>query len=1026
MATLSSRRLEETAELGRALVSGLSGAGLLVADTALRVQAVDGEIYDSLGYEHCVGRLVRDVIPAAAWESLAPRYHAALGGRVQSFHYDAVSVPSVHSVRIAPIHDGADVIGVMVLSEDITATVATTRSLSDSERLQRSVLEVLDEGVIVVDLDGNLVQANNAAGVILDTDLSLAGVDRDWWRPFAARHAGDGSTLNVGATVLATGRGVRDVQVYATRPDGSKLALSINCRPLRDQAGAVSGLVLSLRDVTGREEEHGRLIDSEDRLREAHVVARLASWELAPDTEEVLIFQALAQADSDAGARTTLGRLLEPMSPREREVVHADLAAMVAGGSDEAVSRSRRLYPTGPVWIETRSRAVRDVDGRLLCIRGTSQDVTDQELAKLEAARARDFFQATLDSLSAHIAVLDDHGDIVMTNRSWADFAVENDGPPTGPGASYLAACDGAKGDRVAARVAAGLRSIISGEQDELSLEYPCHSPSTERWFALRAARFEGPGQARVVVSHENVTERRQAEREVATQAALLDEVDVAVIAADPEGRITHFNRGAELLYGWTSTEALGRDGVALISPPGTIEVSEFRRSGDRETRLTVCRKDGSTFPAALRSRERIDVEGRPAGRINVSVDMSERVASERALLAARNYMQALADSIGEGLMTIDTQGRVIYMNEAAEQLLGWSEDALRGRVMHEVVHAHRPDGSEFPIEDCPIIHARRDRQTVRIEDDLFFRRDGSPVPVAYTASPFETEDGVEGCVVVFEEISERKAREENLQREADKLSWIGRIQDALAEGRFMLYAQPIVDLHSDGANQYELLLRMQAENGEIIPPDAYLPIAEEYGLIGDVDRWVIERGTEVAATGRPVQINLSAQSVGDQSVLGHIEMCIEKNRVDPARLVFEITETAILSDEDAARIFAERLRALGCKLALDDFGTGYGGFTYLKQLPLDFLKIDIQFVRDLVSNPGSRHVVEAVVSLAAGFGLQTIAEGVEDSETYDLLSELGVDLAQGYHIARPGPLEAAAARTDSQEDLTTTEEMTA
>jgi len=1024
MATLSSRRLEETAELGRALVSGLSGAGLLVADAALRVQAIDGEIYDSLGYAHCVGRLIRDVIPAAAWEVLAPRYHAALGGRAQSFHYDAVGVPSAHSVRIAPIHDGADVMGVMVLSEDITATVAATRRLSDSERLQRSVLEVLDEGLVVVDLEGNLVQTNDAADVILDTDLSRPGVDRDWWRPFAGRRAGDGSTLNVGATVMETGRGVRDVQVYATRPDGKRVTLSVNYQALRDEAGVISGLVLSFRDVTRREEEHGRLIDSEDRLREAHVVARLASWELAPDTEEVLIFHALAQDDADVGARTTLGWLLEPMSPRERAVVRADLAAMVAGERDEAVSRSHRPYPTGPVWIETRSRAVRDVDGRLLRIRGTSQDVTDQELAKLEAARARDFFQATLDSLSARIAVLDDHGDIVMTNRSWADFAVANDGPPAGTGASYLAACDGAKGDRVAARVAAGLRSIIAGEQDELSLEYPCHSPTTERWFALRAVRFDGPGQARVVVSHENVTERRQAEREVATQAALLDEVDVAVIAADPEGRITHFNRGAELLYGWTSTEALGRDGVALISPPGTIEVSEFRRSGDRETRLTVCRKDGSTFPAFLRSRERIDVEGRPAGRINVSVDLSERVASERALLAARNYMQAVADSIGEGLFTLDTEGRVIYMNEAAERLLGWSGDALRGRVMHEVVHAHRPDGSEFPIEDCPI-HARRDGQTVRSEDDLFFRRDGRPLPVAYTASPFETEDGVEGCVVVFAEISERKAHEENLQREADKLSWIGRIQDALAEGRFMLYAQPIVDLHSDEAVQYELLLRMQAENGEAIPPSAYLPVAEEYGLIGDVDRWVIERGTEVAATGRPVQINLSAQSFGDQAVLGHIETCIEKNRVDPAYVVFEITETAILSDEDAARVFAERLRALGCKLALDDFGTGYGGFTYLNQLPLDFLKIDIQFVRDLATNPGSRHVVEAVVSLAAGFGLQTIAEGVEDSETYDLLSELGVDLAQGYHIARPGPLEAAAARTDSQEAVSTTGEMT-
>ena len=120
---------------------------------------------------------------------------------------------------------------------------------------------------------------------------------------------------------------------------------------------------------------------------------------------------------------------------------------------------------------------------------------------------------------------------------------------------------------------------------------------------------------------------------------------------------------------------------------------------------------------------------------------------------------------------------------------------------------------------------------------------------------------------------------------------------------------------------------------------------------------------------------------------------------------MFEITETALIQDEVAARHFAERLHALGCKLALDDFGTGYGGFTYLKQLPLDYLKIDIEFVRDLATNPASSHVVQAVVALARGFSLQTVAEGVEDAETLELLRELGVDLAQGYHIAKPGPL---------------------
>jgi EAL domain-containing protein (putative c-di-GMP-specific phosphodiesterase class I) len=263
---------------------------------------------------------------------------------------------------------------------------------------------------------------------------------------------------------------------------------------------------------------------------------------------------------------------------------------------------------------------------------------------------------------------------------------------------------------------------------------------------------------------------------------------------------------------------------------------------------------------------------------------------------------------------------------------------------------------------------------------------------------------------VVFADITERKARETVLQQEADTLSWIGRIQDALMEDRFVLYAQPIVDLASGKTVQRELLLRLQEDDGSVVAPGAFLDVAERYGLISDIDRWVVERGAEIAAGGQPVEVNISARSIGDPAMLEHIEQCLDRSAVDPRLLVFEITETAIADDAETAQAFAEQLRRLGCKLALDDFGTGFGGLTYLKNLPLDFLKIDIEFVRDLTTNPRSRHVVQAVIALARDFELQTVAEGVEDGETLDLLAQLGVDFAQGYFIARPAPLDGDAA----------------
>jgi PAS domain S-box-containing protein len=756
------------------------------------------------------------------------------------------------------------------------------------------------------------------------------------------------------------------------------------------------------------EREHRRLVESEDRLREAHEVAQLSSWEWEPETDEVLVFQALAEVDAQPGTRMALEDILAAMPPEDRRGAREDLASIERGERDETIRRSRYAHPMGPAWLETRTRAVRAPDGRLLCVRGISQDVTEQELAKQRTAHARDFFQATLDSLSAHIAVLDEQGEIVMTNRAWLKFGAENGAVPD-EGGNYLAACDGAAGDKCAARAAAGLRAVMAGTLRTFSLEYPCDSPTVERWFTLRAQRFEGTGDATVVVSHDDVTQRRHAEVEVRTQAALLDEVDAAVIATDPEGRITHWNRGAESLYGWTSREAAGRYVQELVVPVSDDRaeqiVAEVTREGHWEGEFAVRHKDGTVFPAYVRDRLITNEEGQPTGMIGVSVDMSERVASERALSAARDYLRAVTDSIGEGLFTVDTEGRVTYMNEAAEQLLGWSSEELKGRVMHSVTHTRRPDGSELPVEDCPIQHARRDGRPRRIEDDLFIRRDGSELPVAYTAAPFDTDDGVQGCVVVFEDISERKAREDTLQLEAEKLSWIGRIRDALAEDRFVVYAQPIVDLRSGDVVQRELLLRMREPNGDIVGPGAYLPIAEQYGLIAEIDRWVIGRGAELAAAGRPVQINLSARSVGDQAVLDHIERCIDSSGADSRLIVFEITETALVEDEPAARLFADRLHELGCKLALDDFGTGYGSFTYLKQFPVDYLKIDIEFVRDLATNPASHHVVEAVVALARGFLIETVAEGVQDAETVALLRDLGVDFGQGYHLGRPEPL---------------------
>ena len=504
-----------------------------------------------------------------------------------------------------------------------------------------------------------------------------------------------------------------------------------------------------------------------------------------------------------------------------------------------------------------------------------------------------------------------------------------------------------------------------------------------------------------------------QSAHELDLQARLLDAVLVAVVAVDLDGVVTHWNRRAEEMFLWTAEETPGRAIADLMDGLEEQAAAEelmklVREAGHWDGDQNVRRKDGSWFPAHVRCSLFSDTDGRPSGVVAVFIDITERMEAERKLTSTRDYLHAVNDSMGEGLFTLDTEGRLMHLNRAAEQLLGWRQDELAGQVMHDHTHYRRPDGKFVPAEDRPLNKLRSDGEVVRLEDEIFIRKDGSELPVEITLAPFETEDGVRGSVVVFSDITKRKADELRVKKEMEDLSWIGPIRAALAEERFVLYAQPIIDIATGGTVMHELLLRMKDSDGVVIPPCDFLPAAEQYGLIIDIDRWVVREAFELAGRGQRVALNLSAHSIAAPGLLDEFGAELQRTSADPSLVVVELTETALFDDELAAVLFIERVTALGCKLALDDFGTGYGAFSYLKRLPVDYLKIDMEFVSDLAINEASQHVVKAVVSLARGFGQKTIAEGVEDDQTLRILSDAGVDYAQGYAIARPAPLERA------------------
>lgn len=242
------------------------------------------------------------------------------------------------------------------------------------------------------------------------------------------------------------------------------------------------------------------------------------------------------------------------------------------------------------------------------------------------------------------------------------------------------------------------------------------------------------------------------------------------------------------------------------------------------------------------------------------------------------------------------------------------------------------------------------------------------------------------------------------------KVHWENRINHALRHDRFLLHYQPIVSLPDHRISHYEVLLRLREENGELIYPGAFLEIAERFGLIRDVDEWVIRNAIAEQARsirdGLPVTlaINLSGRHFGDPDFVTLVRECLAESQADPARLIFEVTETAAVENLTAAERFIEPLRELGCRLALDDFGVGYSSFHYLKNLPVDMIKIDGSFIRHLHQNRADQAIVRAITDLSRGMDIQTVAEFVENRAILDKLEELGVDYAQGYHIAMPGP----------------------
>ncbi len=569
-----------------------------------------------------------------------------------------------------------------------------------------------------------------------------------------------------------------------------------------------------------------------------------------------------------------------------------------------------------------------------------------------------------------------------------------------------------------------------------------------------------------------DITERKLYEdalfREKESAQITLQSIGDGVITTDEKGVIDYLNPVAESLTGWRLEDSQGRaieeifrafheETCEPLENPLAVAIRRTRSIKSVRPMLLI-RRDGNEIYVESTASPIRDGSGAVSGGVLVFHDVSEARELNRRLSyhashdvltglvnrrefenrMERALKSAKARETSYALCCLDLDQFKIVNDtcghSAGDALLGQVGALLKSKVRWRDTLA-RLGGDEFGIllESCSLDEAMRTAEALREAvrnfkftwEERTFRLGASigVVPIsadnADVASVLSAADSA--CQAAKEAGRNRvHSFEENdidLMRRRREMQWAARINNALEEGRFELFRQTILPLQkAESGSHYELLLRMRDEAGKIVSPDNFMTAAERYGITPSIDRWVIENAFRWLVSEADERekltmcsINLSGQSLGDDKFLPYVIDQFHRSGLDATKICFEITETAAIASFSQANRFIQALKELGCKFALDDFGTGLSSFGYLKHFPVDYLKIDGSFVKEILHDPIDREMVRSINEIGHLTGKQTIAEFAENQEIINMLQSLGVDYAQGYGVSQPQRVLKAA-----------------
>jgi diguanylate cyclase (GGDEF)-like protein/PAS domain S-box-containing protein len=569
-------------------------------------------------------------------------------------------------------------------------------------------------------------------------------------------------------------------------------------------------------------------------------------------------------------------------------------------------------------------------------------------------------------------------------------------------------------------------------------------------------------------ISDQVSRERKFEENEKIAQVTL-QAIGEGVITIAADGDIRLMNRAAEAMTGWSNESAAGQPVQAVaqlvdedgVAPAEHLAVRCMRQGQPIALSAHDCLvgSEGRMVDAAGCAAPIWSRESAVSGAVLVLRDVSHerRLRKRLSWQASHDELTGMLNrsafelAVGHALHSAKAEGNchaLFYMDLdrfkivndtcghlAGDTLLEQLSGLLRTSMRDSDLVA-RLGGDEFGalLSRCPMEQAEEIAETVRAKVNEFrFRwcdqafEVGVSIGIAgITGDSISTSDVLnaadQACYLA-------KARGRNrvhvyqdsdalLVQRKDQMKWLPRLHEALEQQRFQLFTMPIAPLNDEGSLHEEVLLRMTDQKGKLIMPGAFIPAAERYSMIQSIDRWVIGTLCKHLAAGtgnhasdrsatpaRTFSINLSGSSVGDEALINFVFDTFLTHHISPECICFEITETAVVANLSKAQEFIAKLRASGCQFSLDDFGSGLSSFAYLKDLPVDYLKIDGVFVRDITTNSVNCALVKAISDIGHVMRMRTVAEYVEKPETLALIAQLGLDYAQGYAVGKARPL---------------------